>query len=260
MWLDDETDTGSELLLLKPLVNTAGFLGFYPTSQHTHLWQHFGAFITNPISFRPRKPSANRLCANFPGGILLHTGWPNPGFDNAFKRYALRWSRSRIPVIVHLLAEDPDSLGYMAQKLETCENVLGIELGFAPGLGAPEIVDLIKAAQCELPLVAEISLNQVALLADDLEGLLCSMLHIGGTRGTLPANNGHWVTGRLYSNSYLPQVIECIQSLAQKGIKMLAGGGVRSRHDADMFLIAGTTGVALDTVLWYGKPDLEDWF
>ena len=48
----------------------------------------------------------------------------------------------------------------MTRRLETCENVAAIELGFAPGMEKEEIEALILAAQCELPLVACLSLNR----------------------------------------------------------------------------------------------------
>ena len=107
MWLDDTNLSRQELVLRRPFVNTAGFMGFYPDSKYPNLWQALGAFITNPISYRPRKPAENRASLSYPGGVLLHTGLPNPGFEVVLRRFTLRWSRSPLPIIVHLMAEEP---------------------------------------------------------------------------------------------------------------------------------------------------------
>jgi dihydroorotate dehydrogenase len=260
MWLDDATLSRQDLVLREPFVNTAGFMGFYPDSRYLHLWQELGAFITNPISYRPRKPAENRACLSYPGGILLHTGLPNPGFDVVLRRYALRWSRSALPIIVHLIAEDPGSLSYMTRKLETCENVVAIELGFAPGMEKEEIETLILAAQCELPLVASLSLKQATLMATRLADLPLAILHIGDIRGMLPGAGDSLIAGRLYGPALLPQAIEGVTTYADSGVEIMAGGGVYSKADAECLFKAGARIVALDTLLWYGEGYFGDLF
>jgi dihydroorotate dehydrogenase len=258
MWLDDASLSRQELVLQRPFVNTGGFMGFYPDSKYSHLWQALGAFITNPISYRPRKPAENRTCLSYPGGILLHTGVPNPGFEVVLRRYALRWGRSACPIIVHLIAEEPGSLGYMTRKLETCENVVAIELGFSPGMEKEDIETLILAAQCELPLVACLSLRQAALMATRLVDLTIAMLHLGDTRGMLAGAGDSLIAGRLYGPALLPQVTEYVSTYSDSGVEIMAGGGVYSKADAECLFRAGAKTVALDTLLWYGEANCGD--
>jgi dihydroorotate dehydrogenase len=260
MWLDDASLSRRELVLTRPYVNTAGFMGFYPDAKYSRLWQQLGAFITNPISYRPRKPAENRACLSYPGGVLLHTGLPNPGFEVVLKRYALRWSRSALPIIVHLMAEEPGSVSYMTRRLETCENVVAIELGFSPAMGKDEIEALILAAQCELPLIACLSLGQATLMATRLADLPLAMLHISDIRGMLAGAGDSLIAGRLYGPALLPQAIECVTTYADSGIEIMAGGGVYSKSNAECLLKAGAKIVALDTLLWFGDGNCGDLF
>ena len=260
MWLDDASLSRRELVLTRSYVNTAGFMGFYPDAKYSRLWQQLGAFITNPISYRPRKPAENRACLSYPGGVLLHTGLPNPGFEVVLRRFALRWSRSGLPIIVHLMAEEPGSVRYMTRRLETCENVVAIELGFAPGMEKDEIETLIFAARCELPLIVCLSFRQAALMATRLADLPLAMLHLGDIRGMLADAGDSLIAGRLYGPALLPQAIEGVTTYADSGVEIMAGGGVYSKTDAECLFKAGARIVALDTLLWYGEGYFGDLF
>ena len=43
-----------DLYFRKPLMNAAGTLGFSPDPRASVAWEDLGAFVTNPISLRPR--------------------------------------------------------------------------------------------------------------------------------------------------------------------------------------------------------------
>ncbi|MBL8103821.1 MAG: hypothetical protein JNM02_14910, partial [Anaerolineales bacterium] len=47
-----------DLYFSKPLINAAGSLGFAPDIHNGLPLDSFGAFVTNPISLRPRLPTA----------------------------------------------------------------------------------------------------------------------------------------------------------------------------------------------------------
>src|SRR3990172_889192 len=92
-----------DLYFSKPLMNAAGSLGFAPDPRTGFKLDSFGAFVTNPISRRPRLPTAQPALIEYPGGFLLHTGLPNPGLSNVLKKYSAKWSRSSQPIIVNLM-------------------------------------------------------------------------------------------------------------------------------------------------------------
>ena len=70
----------------KPLMNAAGSLGFAPDLRSGIAFDSFGAFVTNPFSLRSRLPAGQPEVIEYPGGFLLHTGLPNPGFNSGIKR------------------------------------------------------------------------------------------------------------------------------------------------------------------------------
>jgi len=113
-------------------MNAAGSLGFAPDARVGITLDSFGAFVTNPFSLRPRLPAAKPEIIEYLGGFLLHTGLPNPGFNSGIKKYASRWEKSDLPIIVHLMADRPEETQRMVQMLEIEENVMAVELGFAP--------------------------------------------------------------------------------------------------------------------------------
>jgi dihydroorotate dehydrogenase (NAD+) catalytic subunit len=113
-------------------MNAAGSLGFALDTRAGIDLDSFGAFVTNPFSLRPRLPAASPEILEYPGGFLLHTGLPNPGFNAGLKRYASRWDKSDLPIIVHLMADRPEETQRMTRMLESFENVMAVELGFAP--------------------------------------------------------------------------------------------------------------------------------
>src|SRR5687768_17806242 len=121
-----------DIYFSRHLINAAGSLGFTPDTRTGISLELFGAFVTNPFSLRPRLPAAKPELIEYPGGFLLHTGLPNPGFNAGIKRYAPRWDKADLPIIVHLMADRPEETQHMVRMLESQANVLGVELGFAP--------------------------------------------------------------------------------------------------------------------------------
>src|SRR5512141_2867236 len=104
-----------DFVLRLPWMNAAGTLGFAPNPRGPVDLSRLGAFITNPVSLRSRSPAENRGLLAFPGGFLLHTGWPNPGLNAALRRWASRWAEASLPVVLHLLVGAQDELGGVAE-------------------------------------------------------------------------------------------------------------------------------------------------
>ena len=116
-----------DLYFRTPIMNAAGMLGFAPDLrawQNSEVSEAFGAFVTNPLSMRPRKPTSHPATVEYPGGFLLHTGLPNPGFSAAVKRYAHKWVDSSLPIIVHLMADRPEETKRMVESLEGISKLL----------------------------------------------------------------------------------------------------------------------------------------
>jgi dihydroorotate dehydrogenase (NAD+) catalytic subunit len=246
-----------DLYFSKPLMNAAGSLGFAPDSRAGISLDSFGAFVTNPFSLRPRKPAAQPEVMGYPGGFLLHTGLPNPGFSAGIKRYASRWDKSDVPVIVHLMADRPEETQHMVQMLETHENVMAAELGFAPLLANDILLLTLEMCLGELPLIFSLPVEQVLSLGPRLIQEGAQAISVAAPRGALdptpnpsPAGRGELITGRLYGPSLFPRALETVYSAAKLGLPVIGAGGVWTKENAEAMIAAGVLAVQVDAVLW----------
>jgi dihydroorotate dehydrogenase len=237
-----------ELVFSRPILNAAGTLGWAP--RRSPELEQLGAFVTNPISPAPRQPAAGPRCLHFPGGILLHSGHPNPGFRAALRRYRPAWARSALPVIVHLLFSDPAEAARMVARLENMEEIAGVELGIHPLMTPAEVSALLVGASGELPLIARLPLDRAVELAPS--AAQASAISLGPARGSLPLPGGGLLHGRLYGPSLLPLALQVVQALSQAGCQVIAAGGISSQDDVDAMLSTGAFAVQLDTILWRG--------
>lgn len=245
-----------DLYFSKPLMNAAGSLGFAPDTRLGIPFDSFGAFVTNPFSLRPRKPAAQPEVIEYPGGFLLHSGLPNPGFNAGIKRYAPRWNKSDVPVIVHLMADRPEETQRMVQMLETHENVMAAELGFAPLLADDILLLTLEMCLGELPLIFSLPVEQVLNLGPRLIQAGAQAISISAPRGAMPATrvegvgNRGVITGRLYGPSLFPRALETVFSAAKLGLPLIGAGGVWTKENAEAMLSAGALAVQVDAALW----------
>ena len=137
------------------------------------------------------------------------------------KKYAPRWADSKLPVIVHLMADRPEETGRMVQKLEGVENIAAVELGFAPGLAGDIILIALEMSLGELPLIVSLAWDQV-LTASARASMQAGAVAISlsAPRGTLPAGapeDEKLVSGRLYGPSLFPQALDIVHERRPPG-------------------------------------------
>jgi dihydroorotate dehydrogenase (NAD+) catalytic subunit len=239
-----------DLYFGKPLMNAAGSLGFAPDSRAGVALDAFGAFVTNPLSLRPRLPAAKPELIEYPGGFLLHTGLPNPGLNSGLKKYASRWDKSNLPIIVHLMADRPEETQRMVRMLELQENVMAAELGFAPLLANDIIMLTLEMCVGELPLIFSLPVEQVLSLGPRLIQGGAQAISISAPRGALSTANSSLITGRLYGPSLFPQTLETVYSAAKLGLPIIGAGGVWNKENAEAMLSTGALAVQVDAALW----------
>ncbi len=250
-----------DLYFRTPIINAAGMLGFAPDFR---AWQNseflknsefsetFGAFVTNPLSWRPRRVTTHPAAVEYPGGFLLHTGLPNPGVSAAVKKYARKWADSSLPIIVHLMADRPEETARMVESLENVENVMAAELGFAPLLTDDIILTSLEMAMGELPLIVSLPMEDAVRLAPRVIEKGAAAVSLSAPRGSLNTDNGSLITGRLYGPSLFPQSLETVRRLAGAGVPVIGAGGIYTREQAEVMKEAGAMAVQLDAVLWRG--------
>ena len=245
-----------DLVFHAPIMNAAGALGFAPDTRLAVDWVGFGAFVTNPLSLRPRVPAAEPALIGYPGGFLLHNGLPNPGLASALKKYAAKWARADFPIIVHLMADRPDETMRMVRMLEGVDNVAAVELGFAPLLADDIILMAVEMSAGELPLIVNLPWDQVLRLGPQLLKCGAEAVSLAAPRGMLALEKGGQVAGRLFGPALFAQALLLAREAARAGIPLIGGGGVYSKENASAMLAAGALAVQVDSVLWRGNFSL----
>jgi dihydroorotate dehydrogenase (NAD+) catalytic subunit len=239
-----------DLLFDPPLMNAAGTLGFAPDPHGPVDLARLGAFITNPVSLAPRSPAHTPRCLSYPGGFLLHTGYPNPGLERVMRTFGPRWERSTLPVLVHLLAGDPLEVARMVSRLEELPGITGFEVGLPPEVDALTAVEFARAAAGELPVVLRLPMRRAPELAPALVGAGLAALSLAPPRGALPGPQGALARGRLYGPALFPLTLQALHDLEDCGLPVFAAGGVYHPGQVASLLAAGAVAVQLDAVLW----------
>lgn len=242
-----------DLYFSKPLINATGTLGFAPDPRNGIPLDAFGAFVTNPLSLRPRLPTVHPAVIQYPGGFLMHTGLPNPGFSSALKKYAAKWNRADLPIIVHLMADRPEETQHMVRELENVENVMAAQLGFAPLLADDIILLNLEMCLGELPLIFALPHEQVLSLGPRLMEDGASAVSLASPRGAVYSQDGKLITGRMFGPSLFPRSLDVVRSAAMIGLSVIGSGGVWTDADAESMLKAGAMAVETDAQLWVPK-------
>jgi dihydroorotate dehydrogenase (NAD+) catalytic subunit len=242
-----------------PLLNAAGSLGFSPPTNKSDLSAVLGAFITNPISLRPRKSGTDSQQINFPGGVMLHSGYPNPGLSSCIKKYGSQWARAQMPIIVHLLGTEPSEVQAASSRLEELENVMAIELSVGPDASGTLTRDLCIAAIGELPLITQLPFESALQLAGTAIDVGASALSFAPPRGKLLGAQSELIAGRLYGSSIFPQALQLIDALSGFEVPLLGSGGIYQKKQAEVMLKAGAQALQLDTLLWKTDTNINSW-
>jgi dihydroorotate dehydrogenase len=239
-----------DLELTPRLMNAAGTLGFAPQASNLLDFSLFGAFVTNPISLHPRAPARNRMSKSFPGGFLLHSGYPNPGLSVVIKKYTSRWALSPLPIIAHLLVERVDDVGLMISSLEGIDRLMGIELGLPPQCTPSQSGEFVRAAVGELPIIVRVPLEKAGEYAVGLVDSSLAAISFAPPRGAILDQQGQTVHGRLFGPAVFPFALAAAQEVIETGLQVIACGGVYQQSQIDALLKMGVLGVQLDSFLW----------
>ena len=171
------------------------------------------------------------------------------------KRYASRWDKSNLPIIVHLMADRPEETQRMVQMLEMHENVMAAELGFAPLLADDILLLTLEMCRGELPLIFSLPVEQVLSLGPRLIQEGAQAISISAPRGALPLppSPSPLITGRLYGPSLFPRALETVYSAAKLGLPVIGAGGVWTKENAEAMLSVGALAAQVDAALWGGN-------
>jgi dihydroorotate dehydrogenase (NAD+) catalytic subunit len=152
------------------------------------------------------------------------------------------------------MADRPEETARMVELLEGVENVMAVELGFAPLLTDDIILTSLKMALGELPLIVSLLAEQAISLAPQVIEAGAAAVSLAAPRGSLniPPGSDELITGRLYGPGSFPQSLETVRRLAGAGMPVIGGGGIYKQEQVDVMKEAGAMAVQLDAVLWHG--------
>ena len=235
-----------DLIFEPQIMNAAGYGGFSPDIDIFHSQDVAGAFITNPISYRKRKPASGEHYHPHPGGFLLHTGLPNPGFRKVIKANAGKWERTNIQVIPHLIAQDPYNLEKMVHSLEEMPAVSGIEIGFRSDHSIPEILDLLSAAEGELPIIAKLNIQRHLEDLDEIMENGVFAISFSAPRGSM-VEQGKILSGRLQGPAQTPSLLNLLLDAAKTNIHLIPSVWEPDPGLIDEIIRAGAAAVQIET-------------
>ena len=240
------------LTLAGPLMNAAGSLGFSREYRALLDLQKLGAFVTNPLTYRPRTGAHPPNAVAAADGVVIHTGLPNPGVRQALRRWDKEWLRLGAPVILHLAATSPAETARSLDMIERSQGVSGIELGFRDDSSAEEMAQLVRAALGGPPLLARLPLARAAELAGPAVQAGADALTIGAPPRSAARAGDHDVTGRFYGPGCLAGAVEAVRAVSALGlgVPIVAAGGIYSIEAARALLEAGAAAVQVDAAIW----------
>ena len=245
------------LTLASPLIAGGGAFGFADEYASLVDFSKFGAFITNAITLKPRSPAREQQVIQFAGGVLIHTGLPNPGLSNAIREYEKKWERLGCPVIIHLACDSVDDVEMCMERIDRVEIIAGVEIGFRDEEETVNVEAMIKAATRigGKPVIVQVPRSRASLIARVAERSGAQSISISLPRGTMK-HDGEWVSGRLYGASLLPQTIHLVREIkTQTSLPIIGAGGVHSKEDVEVVLNAGASAVQIDSLAWV-SPDV----
>jgi dihydroorotate dehydrogenase (NAD+) catalytic subunit len=251
------------LSISNPVMIASGMMGFDPSTYRNLMkLEKLGAIVTAGLSWKARGPAKGARVVPSPGGLLLHTGLPNPGVTRVIQKYGQAWANSPIPIIVHIIANRPEEAARCAEVLEGVANVVGIELGLHDQVHPDDIPVLIAAIQerSQLPLLIKLPLYGAPFLSQAAEdGGADGLVVAGPPRGTdRDLVSGQLIGGRMYGPWLKPQVLRAVGQIAELvSIPVIACGGIHTADDARDYLAAGARAVQVDTLVWTQPSEVE---
>lgn len=258
------TRSGKQSLIIEnPVMIASGMMGFEPSPYRDLIkLEKLGAMVTAPLTWKPRGPANGTRVVPFSGGLLLHTGLPNPGMARVIRHYSKVWRTSELPIIVHLIATSRDDLRHCAEVLDEAEGVAGIELGLADQVDPNEALYTIGILRdrSQLPLLVKLPLyNAVELARTALDAGADALVVAAPPRGTeRDPLSGQFIGGRLYGAWLKPLVLRAVGQIAQfANIPLIACGGIHTADDARDYIAAGAVAVQVDTLLWVQPSMVE---
>lgn len=239
----------------------AGVFGFGEQYRDLIDMDKLGALVTNPVTYTPWSPASGTRMVPLDGGVLVHTGLPNPGLSKVLTQHRATWERLPVPIIIHIVSTSDEEVRRCVHKLEEEDSVSGIELGLNDDVMLKDAQAAVRAAfeHSDKPILVRLPFGATADLAAAVEDSGAGALVIcAPPRGTARDSAGRLVSGRLYGPMIKPLVLRLVGQMARRiEIPLIGAGGIHSAQDARDYLEAGAVAVQVDSAVWIEPKLLE---
>jgi dihydroorotate dehydrogenase (NAD+) catalytic subunit len=258
-----EISSGKQSLILEnPVIGGSGIFGFAGEYSKLIDLSVLGALVTNPITFKPRRPATGTRVVALEGGLLIHTGLPNPGANRAGRAYSAKWKHSTTPIIAHIATTTPDEVAQCARILEATEGIHALEIGLTDNATHRDAQLMIGAAReaSSLPILARLPLYTcTTICAAAVDAGADALVVAAPPRGTArDPLTGQLIGGRLYGAWLKPLGIRAVGQIAESvKIPIIGAGGIHTPNDARDYIEAGASAVQIDTVAWI-QPNMVE--
>ncbi|MCC6804657.1 MAG: hypothetical protein IT319_17375 [Anaerolineae bacterium] len=253
----------TNLIVDSPVMNAAGTLGFGDEYRDLVDLSVLGAFVTNPLTYAPRSPANGTRVVPLSGGVLVHTGLPNPGINKVVEQNRAAWERMSIPVIAHLVVNAAEDLHKSIAVLEREPSIEAIEFGLNDEMNPAETEWAIRAAlgKMEKPLLVRFPFNaHLDHFAAAVDAGAHALVISAPPRGTARDQTGQLVAGRVYGPLVKPMVLRMVGQLVRRfpRIPVIGAGGIHSEQDARDYIEAGAVAVQVDSATWVMPKLIEE--
>jgi len=250
------------IVLKTPVMPAAGTFGYGDAFPKLFDMDKLGAVVTRPVGWHKFDPASGTRLVQRPGGVILHTGLPNPGLTKVIRDQQPLWEMLESPVILHLIGTGESDVEKACQQISLTTCIRGVELGLKDDISWQDAAVLVRAAtkHLEKPLLVRLPFpahEDVARAAVDngADALVAFAPPRGTDRNPI---SGKVVPGRVYGPLLKPMVMHAVGNLTRRfpNVQVIAAGGIHSVEDArDYILHAGAAAVQLDAAIW-AHPNL----
>ncbi len=269
MIYDYSVELGSMGRLKSPIMISSGTFGVAKPYMDLLCEQPIGAVVTKTITLNSKTGNSQPRVYEGPSYLINSIGLENHGVDRFVDCYNDEYGEIGFPVIVSISGNSVDEFATIAEKLNTLEGPLGLELnlscpnvdseGLAFGSVPKRIGEVVEACgSCSrFPLIAKLSPFQAidesfAVVAERAGAAAISLINtvpamvldIHRFRSAIGALSGG-MSGPAVKPIALKMVFEISRSV---NIPVIGMGGIASGEDAIEFLMAGARAVSIGTM------------
>jgi dihydroorotate dehydrogenase (NAD+) catalytic subunit len=285
--IDLSVDLGRGLVLRNPVMVASGTFGYGVEYGDVVDVERLGAICSKGTTLRARIGNPPPRVTETPAGMLNSIGLQNPGVDGVLERYASRWAKWRVPVIVNVAGESIDEYVAVANKLDGQPGVAGIELNIScPNVGkgglqfaldaeaAGQVTAAVRRAT-DLPLMVKLSpaAADIRAVAKSIEDAGADSISAVNTLSGMAIDRGRRrpllgnTYGGLSGPALKPVALRVVYEVAQVvRLPIVAIGGIGSLDDVLDYLLAGASAVQVGTAV-FADPvlplrlidELADW-